>query len=57
MYLAQEIAAAKLKEIAELFGLKSVGSIPTTIKKLKCLLDKDEVLSNTINKMISEYDS
>ena len=57
MYLAQEIAAAKLKEIAELFGLKSVGSIPTAIKKLKCLLDKDEVLSNTINKMINEYDS
>ena len=33
------------------------GYIPTTIKKLKRLLDKDEVLSNTINKMISEYDS
>ena len=41
MYLAQEIAAAKLKEIAQLFGLKSVGSIPTSIKKLKCLLDKE----------------
>ena len=57
MYLAQEMAAAKLKEIAEQFGLKSIGSIPTTIKKLKCLLAKDEVLSKTINKMISEYDS
>ena len=57
MYLAQEIARAKLKEIAEIFGLKSVGSIPTTIKKLKGLLDKDEVLLNIVEKMISEYDS
>ncbi|WP_281400979.1 transposase [sulfur-oxidizing endosymbiont of Gigantopelta aegis] len=57
MYLAQEIATAKLKEIAEKFGLKSVGSIPTTIKKLKCLLDKDKVLLNIIEEINDEYDS
>jgi REP element-mobilizing transposase RayT len=42
MYLAREIAAAKLKEIAVMFGLKSVGSIATTIKKLNALLEKDK---------------
>lgn len=55
MYLAQEIAAAKLKEIAVMFGLKSVGSIATTIKKLKTLLEKDKELSYTVKKIISEY--
>jgi len=55
MYLAQEIAAAKLKEIAAMFGLKSVGSIATTIKKLKSLLEKDKELSSTVKKIISEY--
>jgi len=57
MYLAQELAAAKLKEIAELFGLKSIGSIPMTINKLKCFLDEDNELLKSIDKMISEYDS
>ena len=57
MYLAQEVATAKLKEIAEIFGLKSVGSIPTTIKKLKDLLDKDEALLNIVERMIAECDS
>ena len=57
MYLAQEIGAAKLKEIAEMFGLKNVGSIPTTIKNLKHLLDEDKLLSQIIDEIISECDT
>jgi len=57
MYLAQELTAAKLKEIAEIFGLKSIESIPTTINKLKCLLNEDNDLLKSIDKMIAEYDS
>jgi len=57
MYLSQEIGSAKLTEIAQFFGLRSVGSIPTTIKKLKDLLEEDKSLSKIIDKMISEYDT
>ncbi len=54
MYLAQEKCDAKLAEIAKAFSLKSVGSIPATIQKLKHLLDEDKVLKIQVIKMISE---
>jgi len=57
MYLSQHISGAKLKEIAGEFGLQSIGSIPTTINKLKCLLNDDKTLLTAIEKMISKYDS
>ena len=50
-----KVTAATLKEIASLFGLKTIGSIPTTIKKLKLLLEDDEALLQWINKITSEY--
>jgi REP element-mobilizing transposase RayT len=57
MYLAQEVGAAKLKEIAVMFGLKSVGSIPTTINKLKQQIHEDKALSQAIKDITNEYDT
>ncbi|MFK5986623.1 MAG: hypothetical protein QM479_14535 [Pseudomonadota bacterium] len=55
MYLSQELGAATLNEIAPLFGLKTMGSIPTTIKKLKFILDEDEALLQRINQITAGY--
>ena len=55
MYLSQEITGATLNEIAPLFGLKTIASIATTIKKLKLLLEEDEVLAHRMNQITSGY--
>jgi len=51
MHLSQELADAKLVEIAREFGLSKTGSIPTTIKKLKALIENDTKLSRRIENM------
>jgi len=57
MYMAQQYGSLKLKEIAEGFGLKRTGSIPTTIKKLMVALDDDRKLLRKFNRIKSQYDT
>lgn len=44
MYLRQVVGGQPLVSIAEAFGLKRTGSIPTTISKLKVLMENDRKL-------------
>lgn len=57
MYMAQQYGGLKLKEIADEFGLKRTGSIPTTIKKLMVALDEDRKLLRKFNRIKSQYDT
>lgn len=57
MTLAQECAGWKLVDIAAALGLKRTGSIPTTIKKLKDLLEQDRSLSRKVERIKSRYDT
>ena len=57
MYMAQQYGGLKLKEIADEFGLKRTGSIPTTIKKLMVVLDEDRNLLRKFNRIKSQYDT
>ena len=57
MYLSQEISSKKLTEIATLFNLKRTESIPTTIAKLKIMLESDLSLMRKVNKIKREYDT
>ena len=57
MYMAQQYGGLKLKEIADEFGLKRTGSIPTTIKKLMMALDGDGNLLRKFNRIKSQYDT
>ena len=50
---AQQYGGLKLKEIAEEFGLKRAGSIPTTIKKLMVALEGDRNLLRKFNRIKS----
>ena len=52
MYLCQEIGGHRLIDIASKFGLKRTGSIPVTLAKLKCLLEKDKELQKNLNSSI-----
>jgi len=44
MYLSQVVGGQPLVIIDEAFNLKRTGSIPTTIGKLKVLMDNDQKL-------------
>jgi len=57
MYLSQECSGALLTEIASGFGLKRAGSVPTTIKKLRVLMDEDARLAGKIMKIRRQYDT
>ena len=48
MYLCQEVGDYRLVNIAKCFGLKRTGSIPTTLKKLKTLMEGDRGLSRKV---------
>jgi len=48
MYLCQEVGDHRLVSIGEHFGLKRSGSIPTTIKKLKTLMNDDAALCKKV---------
>ncbi|VAW88514.1 hypothetical protein MNBD_GAMMA17-658 [hydrothermal vent metagenome] len=56
MHLAQEVCGLKLSEIAEFFGLKRTGSIPTTISKLKVRMASDKKLVRKIDKIKRQND-
>ncbi|MCP4127152.1 MAG: hypothetical protein GY753_08835 [Gammaproteobacteria bacterium] len=55
MYLAQEICGLKLQEIADFLGLKRVGSIPTTVSKLKQRIANEPGLAGDVDRIKSEY--
>jgi len=57
MYMAQQYGGLKLKEIADEFELKRTGSIPTTIKKLRVVLEGDRNLLRKFNRIKSQYDT
>ncbi len=57
MYLSQEIGSKKLTVIANAFGLKRTGSIPTTVKKLRVLLEKDSKLLRKVEGIKRQYDT
>ena len=57
MCMAQQYGALQLKEIADEFGLKRTGSIPTKIKKLMVALDGDRNLLRKLNRIKSQYDT
>ncbi|HDH01093.1 MAG TPA: hypothetical protein ENG80_04725 [Nitrospirae bacterium] len=57
MTLAQECGGLKLVDIAAALGLKRTGSIPTTIKKLKDLLDQDRSLLRKVERIKGRYDT
>ncbi len=57
MYLSQECGGYLLKDIADGFGLKRTGSIPTTIKKLRVLMDEDKKLARKVSFIKRQYDT
>ncbi len=57
MYLSQEIGSKKLTVIANAFGLKRTGSIPTTVKKLRVLLEDDSKLLGMVESIRRGYDT
>ncbi len=56
-YLSQEVGGKSLTEIANYFNLKRTGSIPTTIKKLKLLLEEDLYLAKKVRLIKRYYDT
>ncbi|MEW5056232.1 MAG: transposase [Cycloclasticus sp.] len=57
LYLARECSGCLLKEIADNFGLKKVGSISTTINKLQGLMATDKKLARKVTAIRSRYDT
>ena len=57
MSLSQEIGGKQLSAIANTFGLKRTGSIPTTVKKLQMLLEKDSSLLRKVGNIRRVYDT
>ena len=57
MYLSQEIGSKKLSAIAKAFNLKRTGSIPTTVLKLKVLMEEDLGLMRKVKRIRREYDT
>lgn len=57
MHLAQETCGLKLREIADFFGLSRIGSIPTSIAKLKVRMAADAELTRKVKRIKGEYDT
>jgi len=57
LYLSQEICSKTLSAIAEAFSLKRTGSIPTTISKLRRLMEDDSSLKTKVNRIKRQYDT
>ncbi len=57
MCLSRDISSNKLSAIAKAFSLKRTGSIPTTITKLKVLMEKDLSLMRKVSRIKREYDT
>jgi len=57
LYLSREIGSKALNEIAIAFNLKQTGSIPTTIMKLKVLMEEDLRLARKVRQIKSVYDT
>jgi len=57
MYLGQACCGLLLKEIAESLGLKKIGSISTTIKKLQVMMSKDRELARKVLAIKCQYDT
>jgi chromosomal replication initiation ATPase DnaA len=57
MCLSQETGSKKLTVIANAFGLKRTDSIPTTVKKLRILLEKDSKLRRKVERTKRVYDT
>jgi len=53
MYLSQVVGVQPLVSIAEAFSLKRTGSIPTTIGKLKVLMDNDRKLLKKVEYLMA----
>ena len=54
MYLSQVVGGQPLVSIAQAFGLKRTGSIPTTIGKLKVLMGNDRKLLKKVEYLMVE---
>lgn len=57
LYLCRDCGNLRLREMAEKFGLKRTGSIPTTINKLMVLMSSEPRLMKTIDKFKRQYDT
>ena len=57
LYLSQEICSKTLNAIAKTFSLKRTGSIPTTVSKLRRLMEEDLSLKRAVNWIKREYDT
>jgi len=57
MYVAQEVGGHKLRDIADLLELKRIGSIPTTIAKLKLRMEEDSALARKVLNISRKYDT
>ena len=57
LYLSQETGSKTLREIAAAFNLKQTGSIPTTIMKLRGLMEEDLRLTKKVRQIKSVYDT
>ena len=57
MYVAQELAGQKLREIADFLDLKRTGSIPTTIAKLKLRMNENGALAKKVLRIKRNYDT
>lgn len=57
MHLYQAVGDYRLVDIARCFGLKRTGSIPTTIKKLKGLMEEDVGLCRKVKGLVRQYDT
>jgi len=57
MALSQDISSKKLNEIAKSFNLKRTGSIPTTVSKLRALMEEDLSLKRKVGRITRQYDT
>jgi len=57
MHLSQEIGCKTLMVIAKTFGLKRTGSIPTTVAKLRILMEEDLSLMKKVHRIWRVYDT
>ncbi len=53
----EEVGDCRLVDMAKYFGLKRTGSIPTTIKKCRILMDDDKSLARKIKRVKRQYDT
>jgi chromosomal replication initiation ATPase DnaA len=53
MYLSRRLRGDRLKEIGEDFGLGKYSSVSSVVERVKVLIEKDKVLKERVDHLIS----